>query len=386
MKMSIFLEKALARKSEEQYLRYQLVKKLLIFTDEENKIGIDEKYYSKILLSYLDENTVIDEDGSLVWCLYNFFEKVIDSYILKRSSKYNFLIDESNMKPFLKKWLKERKEDIKKFISFYLGNSFIGIITPLFKNEYFEIFQIKGQKIMGGGWLYSYPDSENIVIRIMVKGKLYYNDGVLLEDNCYVVTDRNSLLGKCMILSDEINMVFVVIKKYFIKRFNLLEPNTKIKIKSNISKEELNKVMDFKYLKQHPFFFLEILINFFKVNSVIDEDSFKFSETVAEENYLSDIQEMILKNINLETEQIERYVENELDISEDILNNYLVKNLDITMKKWITKLKLKTLVERNYVQDMGIDNLRKELAITNIKNLRYNLKAYYDLSVKNMKK
>lgn len=389
MEMSIFLEKALAKKESVQYRRYKVIRKLMIFCDEENGIGIDDRYYTQILMSYLDENTKILNEESLVYSIYEFFEKAVDLYLLNKTAKYNFLVDESDLKPFLKKWLKDRKEDIKKFMDFYLGNSFVGFVNSLFKNKYFEIFQIRGkqsEKAWENSWVSAYPDSENIVIRIVLKGKIYYNDGLLLEENCYIVTDKRSLLDKCLLLSKEVDVVFIVIKKYFIKEFNLIEPNTKIKVKSNIRKDDLNKIINFRYLKQHPFFFFEILINFFKVNSVIEDSEFLFSKTIIEEKYLNEIQNIIMRNITLETEEIEKCIEKELELSEDIINNYLVKNLDTTLKKWIIRLKLKVLVEESYFQDRSVEDLRKELAITNVKNLRYNLKAYYDMSVKDMKR
>lgn len=149
--MEVFLEKALTEKDEVRFKRYKLIKKLLIFAGGENKLEISEEFYLKILTAYLEDDRELIPNQTLIYDLYIFFEHLIDLYLEGKKQKYNFLVDEYEIKSFLKKWLREKKNDIMKFMDFYIGDNLFYNITPLYTNEYFEIVQIISEKNGGGG-------------------------------------------------------------------------------------------------------------------------------------------------------------------------------------------------------------------------------------------
>lgn len=381
------LEKNLIKRKKEKYRRYQTIKKMMAFCEAENKIGIDSDYYNKILVMYIEDDIKRNETENIKDRLHVFFEKIVDLYLLNRLPRYNFIVDESDLEIFLKEWLKEKKDDLKKFMDFYLGNSQVDYVNVLFENDYFEIFKIQHKKMGGGGsWLVPYPDYNNTVLRLVTKGKVYYNDGTILGEGFYILSNRKNFLERCMVLSDEVSIIFIVIKNSFTKMFNLIEPDTKVKVKSNIDREKLERIMNSSYLREHPFFFFESLVNFFEIKLSKGDVSYQFLKSIEEEKYLNNVYEIISRNINMDIDDIQECIERELMISEEILNSYLVKNLNITLRKWIIKLKLKFLLEESYFGNREIEEVRKKLAISNIKSLRYNLKTYYDISVKDLKR
>lgn len=217
----------------------------------------------------------------------------------------------------------------------------------------------------------------------MISGKIYYSSGILLEDDFYVITNKNSSLGQATTLSNEINMLLFVIKDKFINDFNIKEFKNQMKVKTTLTKNIL-KMLDKKHLKLQPFYFFELLTSFFKATGMVDTKNFSFSKIVYDENLFLEINDFILKNINLSTQAIELALEKDLNISSKVINKYCIEKLNITLRKLILKIKLKKVIEKKYFNNDNIINLISEYSLENIKQVRYNLKSHFNLSIKNL--
>lgn len=221
----------------------------------------------------------------------------------------------------------------------------------------------------------------------MLSGRIYYEDGILLDEGYYLICNEKNFLKKYMILSDKINMLGIIVKRDFITDFEIEGIEEKVRIKSTITLDDISKILDCNYLKQNPFNIFQMIIHFFKVVSVIDEE-LSISTFIKEEEMLREIKSIILQNIKFDTELIEKSLERELDESIEVINTYINNVLNITVKKLIVKLKLAVFIDKNCFDkgEHDIKKLMEELTIPNLKTLRYSLKTHYDLSIKDMKK
>lgn len=146
--MYIFLKKTLKKRNKKKYRRYELIKDLLNYI---GKISppLEKDLFLKILLSYLGKESINNKNND--YNLYSTFEKIIDLYDENNFSRYKYLVEESSLEPYLKKFLLEEKNNINEIIEFHLGKSFKEKINTLFDNEYFKILQVYDNKTRGGG-------------------------------------------------------------------------------------------------------------------------------------------------------------------------------------------------------------------------------------------
>lgn len=383
--MVTLLENNLENLDYNLYNRFRLIKKLLYYTAEQHQITISKEYLLKIITGYFSKNFEQLHKEEFLDEAYNFFEQMVELYENNNFSKYNFILEESSMNPLLKSWLKNEKENILNFFDFYLKNDSASFFKNIIiKNNYFEVLRIKSDE--KEKLLVPYIEPNCILIRFMIRGKIYYSDGILLEDNFYIISEKNYIPKYAKILSDSIDLLIFVLKKEFIEDFDIVIPIETNIIRSNNYSKKIFEFLKMNFIEENPFAFLEILSYFFKANNFLKEQVFPFSENLIEANNSIMISSIIKENIKLPIEELINTLEKKLNLSSAKINILLLKNMDLTLKKVIIRLKIKYIIEEFYQTDSSIEELLINYNFTNMKQFRYNLHIFFNISIKDLKK
>lgn len=382
--MISFLETELEKKDKNLYLRFKIITKLLNLSIKETKVEITNKYLMKILNVYLTENKKNINSDNILDTLFIFFEEIIDSYLIGNFDKYNFILKDLKINENIKEFLKEKKEEVLQIIEYYLENPFSQIEEILVSNNYYDIIKIKGN--LEKKKFKARLEVNSIMIRFMIKGKLFYEDGFILTDNYYIITGKESLKS-FLPLEEELYLVVIILKKSLIEILNIKESFEKNAIRSLASKKHIDNLLNINFLKERPFYFIETLIYFLKSNNLLEKNITPLLKKIRHNTIdLADIFSKITKNIKLNSEKIKDILIKETELSNMQLDNFLVEKTNLTLKKLIIKLKIKYILEEYWNNNVPIEDLIEKYNIENMKIFRYNLKIFYNLSIKDLKK
>ena len=379
--MKKVLENILEKKDKELYIRYKVIKKLLIFIGGKNNFNIDEEYMIVLLTSFLKNKKLVLDKNSFVDELACFFNKIIDLYNEDELIKYRMILDKEVLQSESKEWLKENKYSILRIIDYYYNTVKTEKREIVYKNEYFKIESVR--KRYTNNYLVTVPNSLDMVVRIVLRGQIYYKDGILLSEGEYLITDKNYPLEQHKLVTKYIEMITITLTKKFLTDFQIKSLNDIIQVKSTISLEYFRKVLDRKFIEENMSLFIELLTLVLQVNNILPNKVIDINKI---ENFrIRDFLAEIEKNIKLSDEEIREKVLKKFRINNTRLEELIGKYYKMTFKKYILNLKIKHIINDYYNKNGDVNQLLAEYEITNNHNFYYNLKKYFGISIKILK-
>lgn len=379
--MKKVLENILEKKDKELYIRYKVIKKLLIFIGGKNNFNIDEEYMIVLLTSFLKNKKLVLDKNSFVDELACFFNKIIDLYNENEFTKYRMTLDKEVLQSESKEWLKENKYPILRIIDYYYNTVKTERREIVYKNEYFKIESVR--KRYTNNYLVTVPNPLDMVVRIVLRGQIYYKDGILLSEGEYLITDKNYQLEQHKLVTKYLEMITVTLTKKFLTDFQIKSLNDIIQVKSTISLEYFRKVLNRKFIEENMSLFIEVLTLVLQVNNILPNKVIDINKI---ENFrIRDFLAEVERNIKLSDEEIREKVLKNFWINNTRLEELIGKYYKMTFKKYILNLKIKHIINDYYNKNGNINQLLAEYRITNNHNFYYNLKKYFGISIKTLK-
>lgn len=380
--MITILEELLEKKNKELYIRYKTIEKLLIFTAESNNIGIGENYLTKLIKSFLISEK-LELEGNIFWDnVVYLYDNIIKLYEDGEFRRYNTFIESKDIQFQGKTWLKENKRAILKIIEYYYESIETESRTTIYNNKYFKIENLK--KRYNDKYMVTVSTPQEMTIRVMLKGKVYYKNGIFLSEGEYLIADGSYQLSSHKLLSKSIDMLVITLHKKFLEEFKVKRIEKAIQVKSTISLDYFYKMLDENFIKENIMLFVEILTLILQVNSLLPDLNLYLNED--EEKKIVNIFECIEENIKLKDDEIRERVINKFQLNNTKFDSIIEKYYDTTFKKYVLNLKIKHIINNFYNSDRSINELLLEYNIINTNNFYYNLKKYLGLSIKVLKK
>lgn len=379
--MKRLLENVLEKNSPELYIRYKAIKNLLRFIAERNNFTVEDQYMIMILSSFLKDGKLNLNNNSFIDELTNFFDKIIDLYNKGEERRYKLLLDKEVLQSELKEWLKEEKYSIIKIIDYYYNTAKLEIREEVYKNEYFQIERVK--KRYNSKYLITMPNSTDMVIRLVLKGQIYYKNGILLSEGEYLITDKNYQLSQHKLLTKHCELIKITLKKKFLDEFSIKNLNEIIQIKSTIPLEYFKRVLDRKFIEENMSFFIELLTLVLQVNNLLPNKVIDINKV--EDFRIRDFLFEIEDNIKLSDEEIKEKLFSKFYINNSKLEEIIGKYYEMTFKKYVLNLKIKHIINEYYNGNQNINELISDYKITNNNNFYYNLKKYFGISIKELR-
>lgn len=312
------------------------------------------------------------------------YEKLTEEYLKGKVGKIELLLEKYPLADRTKDRIKDKKLDIINILNYSLKGGMVIEAKMLFENRYFKMFQLIGINI--DSYCSSYIHMDDAVMRIVLEGKIYYEDGFILRENDYTMIGPNKKLKDFKVLSRQTKVIMLVIKKEFIDRY-------KVDIKnffahSKISKEcrEILERMEKENLYDNPFLFLEMIVLFLKNNALFNENIFTISSRLIEKVNWVDILKYIDNQIEKNLEQIRKEILKKFKITRVILEKLCQKNTKMTFQKYLIKLKIDKIIEEYLEKEYLLEELLEKYNLKNSVVFEYNLKKIYSLSIANLKK
>ena len=379
--MKRLLENVLEKNSPELYTRYKAIKNLLRFIAERNNFTVEDQYMIMILSSFLKDEKLDLNNNSFIDELTNFFDKIIDLYNKGEERRYKLLLDKKVLQPEVKEWLKEEKYSVIKIIDYYYNTAKSEMREEVYKNEYFQIERVK--KRYNSKYLITMPNSTDMVIRLVIKGQIYYKNGILLSEGEYLITDKNYQLSQHKLLTKHCELITITLKKKFLDEFSIKNLNEIIQIKSTIPLEYFKRVLDRKFIEENMSLFIELLTLVLQVNNLLPNKVVDINRV--EDFEIRDFLFEIEENIKLSDEEIKEKLFNKFYINNSKLEEIIGKYYEMTFKKYILNLKIKHIMNEYYNGNKNINKLISDYRITNNNNFYYNLKKYFGISIKELR-
>lgn len=382
--MKKVLLKFLKEKNVRKFNQFILLEKLLIYTGERNNFFISEDFLIKILKKYISNKNNLSKSSDFLDELSNFYETLIELYEKGQIGKFNFILKNYNISLNLREWLKSSRTEILNFFTFYEEKQMLKFLETIYNNDYFKVIKIKGQATKE--FYTPYIDTQEIIIRIVLDGEIYYKEGVLLKKNEYIISNCMEFTAGWKILSNQLDMIIIAIKKEFFTRFKILKPTGIIHTKLSLSQEHLFDFFNKDYLVNHPFYLLEIITLFFQINQFLPKEIQSFSDILNSEISLITILEIINKNINKDYLEIRNILMSNLKLNKNKLEELIYKYETLTLRKFILKLKINNIINEYINTYLGLEELIFKYKIPNLEAFKYNLEKIYKLSLKDLKK
>lgn len=379
--MKRLLENVLEKNSPELYTRYKAIKNLLRFIAERNNFTVEDQYMIMILSSFLKDGKLDLNCNSFISEITHFFDKVIDLYNEGEQRRYKLLLDKEVLHSELKGWLKEEKHSIIKIIDYYYNTAKSEMREEVYKNEYFQIERVK--KRYSKKFLITIPNSTDIVIRVALKGQIYYKNGILLSEGEYLITDKNYQLSQHKLITKYSELMTITLKKKFLDDFSIKGLNDIIQIKSTIPLDYFKIVLDRKFIEENMSLFIELLTLVLQVNNLLPNKVVDINKV--EDFEIRDFLFEIEENIKLSDEEIKEKLFNKFYINNSKLEEIIGKYYEMTFKKYVLNLKIKHIINEYYNGNKNINELISDYKITNNNNFYYNLKKYFGISIKELR-
>lgn len=377
---------------EEQELKnrkkFKIVKELLLFVGENNGFKITDRDIVNIAKAASDfrpeDNNIIYEE--FVDNLIHFFLKIVYYYENNKFNKFNFILnEEKGINDSLKLWIKRNKTSILNICEYYSESSLNEKRELLFSNNYLEVTKLYKNKVKE--WGTSKENNDGIEIRILLKGEIYYKNGIFLKEREYVISSSMAKLSKYKILTDETVLLIIKLKKEFL---NKIKAKELLEIKhQTLTVDEINmkKLINSSIFSESFTFFMDIVIILLKINGLVETDIISVSLLLDDEKDAIQIMKIIRDNILLPEEEIKNKIWLEFQCSDKKIDEIMYEGTRLTLKKFILKEKTKYIMEE-YINNFRLDfeRLLPKYNYSNMKNLRYNIKNFYDISIKDIKK
>lgn len=379
------LSNILMEKDVKKYSKFKLLTNLLVYTSKSSKcFEVSDIYFIEILKRYIDGEENQQKDKNILEEITKFYEEVISLYEEGKFGRFNFIVDKYILNEKLKKWLKEYKEEILSFFNFYIETNGLKLLNVIYSNKYFKVIKIQAEA--RETFLTPYIHPQEIVIRILLKGKIYYKEGMLLEENQYIIAGPLGFLGGWRILPDEIELILITIKKEFLEKFNIVGIERIIHTPLTLHQKELLKYLNKDYLEKDIFYITEIVTFFLHVNKFlpVNVEPLSYILTAYESNWLK-LFDIIEENIKKSNSELETIVCSELGLNKKSLDEIMYYYEKTTFQKFLYNKKINKLIEEYLINKKDIDELLIEYNIKNKLILKYNLEKFYNLSIKKLK-
>lgn len=381
------IEYLLEEQEQKKQRKFKIVKGLLSFIGEKNGFKITDREIvniTNIIADFdVEKNNIIYEE--FMDNLINFFLKVIYYYDEGKFERFNFILEnEKGINNSLKICLKENKDSILNICKYYSESRLNEKREIIFSNSYIDVIRLC--RFKSETWEIPKENNNSLEIRIPLKGNLYYKNGILLKEREYLLSSPKTKLDKYKILTDNIELLVIRLKKEFLDKLKVKElENLKHQLLT-IDEKSMEKVLDNTMFRDNYIFLMDVIIILLEVNDLVKTDILSISLIIENEDIIREAVEIIDNNITLSEDDIriklmERFKTNK-QIEEIIYNG-----TKLTLKKFILKEKTKYIIE-DYINSFRVEfeDLLKKYKYSNMKNLRYNIKNFYNLSVKDIKK
>lgn len=379
--MRRLLENVLEKNNPELYMKYKTIKNLLRFIADRNNFTVGDQYLMSILSSFLKDGKLNLNNNNVIDEITHFFDKIIDLYNEGEYRRYKLLLDKEVVQSDLKEWLKLEKYSVIEIIDYYYNTAKSEMREEIYKNEYFLIERVR--KRYNTNFLITIPNSTDMVIRIAIKGQVYYKNGILLSEGEYLITDKNYQLSQHKLTTKYSELMTITLKRKFLDDFSIRSLNDIIQIKSTIPLEYFKKVLDRKFIEENMNLFIELLTLILQVNNLLPNKVVDINRS--EDFEIRDFLFEIERNIKLSEEEIRERLLGKFSINNSKLEEIIGKYYEITFKKYVLNLKIKCIMREYYTGNNKINELISDYQITNNNNLYYNLKKYFGISIKELR-
>lgn len=379
--MRRLLENILEKNNSELYMKYKTIKNLLRFIADRNNFTVGDQYLMSILSSFLKDGKLNLNNNNVIDEITHFFDKIIDLYNEGEYRRYKLLLDKEVVQSDLKEWLKLEKYSVIEIIDYYYNTAKSEMREEIYKNEYFLIERVR--KRYNTNFLITIPNSTDMVIRIAIKGQVYYKNGILLSEGEYLITDKNYQLSQHKLTTKYSELMTITLKRKFLDDFSIRSLNDIIQIKSTIPLEYFKKVLDRKFIEENMNLFIELLTLILQVNNLLPNKVVDINRP--EDFEIRDFLFEIERNIKLSEEEIRERLLGKFSINNSKLEEIIGKYYEITFKKYVLNLKIKCIMREYYTGNNKINELISDYQITNNNNLYYNLKKYFEISIKELR-
>ena len=379
--MKNIYEELLLKKDKKLYSEYTIIKELMIYTATYNFFNIPEDFFIKnILEKYLENGKVNSYSSNFLVELYQFFYKVLYHYKKGEFQKLNFLVDSFNLGTELKTWLKNSKLQIRKIIVFSLNQEkHKSSKKNLINNQFFKIDRITFSESASFSpelWV----KNHEILILMIEKGNLFFEKGFFLVENEYFILSNEQQLGKYKSFLEETILVAIHIKRKFIQEYNLSNPKINFPVKMSMSTQQIVSIFLEEMTNKNLFNLIQLISFFLMVgNSIPNLNELLIYKKFYKISELKNLKRIIEKNVALSSEIIEEKI---YKAGIDLKNIEQVNNT--TLKKFINSIKLKRIIKEYLVDKKDLKVIADKYHFGSKKNIQYNLKAIYNIDIKDL--
>ena len=257
------------------------------------------------------------------------------------------------------------------------------MFSMLYSNKLFKIIEIK---IENSDKNIIFPSlKEGVLIKILLKGKIYYHKKFILEENQYVIENITREPKKEIILSNDLNIFLIVISPKFLKKMNIL--NFEQPIYNNIDMEIenfLNRINS-NFLNNNPLSTFTFVLNFFKIHNLVQDLYLTNSTLDYYKNIFIKITSIIDENLTLPSKEIKKIIYINLEIKETKIKEIIYQIKRTTLKKYIVRKKIEKIIEEYLKTDNQLNDISKNYSFNNIKTVCYHIQKFYNLNLKELK-
>ena len=382
------IEYLLEEQEQKKQRKFKIVKGLLSLIGEKNGFKITDQEIVNIpnIIAKFDieKSDVVYEE--FVDNLINFFLKVIYYYDEGKFERYNFILEnEKGINNSLKTWLKENKNSLFDICKYYSECRLNEKREVIFSNSYIDVIRLWRAK--SETWEVPKENNDSLEVRIPLRGELYYRNGILLREREYLLTSPKTKLDKYKILTEDIDLLVVRLKKEFLERLKVKELETLKHQTLTIDEKSMEKILDNTMFRDNFTFFMDVIIILLEVNDLVVTDTLSVSLIIENEDMMREIVGIIDDNITLPEEDIRNKIMERFQYNDKRIEEIIYNGTKLTLKKFILKEKTKYIIE-DYMNSFRVEfeDLLEKYNYSNMKNLRYNIKNFYNLSIKDIKK
>lgn len=382
-----FIEYLLEKQEIRNQQRFNIIKDMILLCGKGNNFEVTDKdiiNIAKLTFDFKIEKSDIDY-GNFIENLVNFFLKVVYYYENGKFDRFNYLLQlEKSTNNSLKNWIKEHKTSIFNACEYYLGDSLNEKREMVLSNDYFEI--IKLYKTKTDEWGTPKENNDSIEVRIPLKGELYYKNGVFLKEREYLLSGPQAKLERYKLLTDEILLLIIKIKPDFINKLKVKELTDIKHMALTIDEKNMRSLTKQTMFVKDFSFFIDTIITLLKINGLVETDIISVSLVLSNEDEIRDIFKIIERNIALPEDEIKEKILKKYKYGDKKIDEIIYKATKLTLKKYILKEKTRYIMEeyRNNFR-ITFEELVEKYHYSNMKNLRYNMKNFYEISIKDVK-
>lgn len=175
-----------------------------------------------------------------------------------------------------------------------------GIVEIIYSNKFFSVIEVSNNSQIKDKIL-----DEGMMLIILQKGKIYFCDGIILQENQYIITKIDSDFNKVKILSNNYKMIIIIIKNNFLEKIKVNKVERIVYTNIDIYFKKIICNLKKSYLLDNPFYILEVVLKFLKIHNFVSEEHIKYFNFL-EKNRYQRVFQIIEKNIKMPPKYIEK--------------------------------------------------------------------------------